>query len=253
MMLPRWTWIAWLMVAGCSGPAHAPKPAPAKPEPPTPQAPPQPAPTLPIWISPTLEVHSAAEAAAKLDAEDPLGFGELVHESTTVTPKTCSERDRLKARGFEPSNTLETQTDSGAEVRCKALRLLARAQPARIRFVPSALEASVISVLPAAVASATSNDRLAQRDAAARLGQSLQQFEPRARGQTDPAGMLVIRETGFGTSVNLELQARGDFDADGAEDLAVSVLNSADHGSWTEMRLMVLTRAAPAGLLTVVP
>jgi hypothetical protein len=78
--------------------------------------------------------------------------------------------------------------------------------------VPSALDPSLLSVLPATVASATSDDRRAQRDAAARAGQSLAQFEPRAHGHADPAGMLVIRETGFGTSANLELQARGDFD-----------------------------------------
>jgi hypothetical protein len=265
MRFRRHTWIAWLVLAGCNGPARAPQPEPPKPAP-TPAAPAAPAPapsppatpaqsdrTLPIWISPALELSSAAGAAAKLAAEEELGFGALVHADTTITPKTCAERDRLKARGFEPANTLEEQPDSGAEIRCKTLRLLAHAQPSRASFVPKALDASLISVLPAAVASATSNDRLAQRDAATRAGQSLRQFEARARGHTDPMGILVIRETGFDTSVNLELQARGDFDGDGEEDLALSVLNSADQGSWTEMRLIVLTRTAPAGLLITAP
>jgi hypothetical protein len=254
--------MACLWIAGCNGPAHAPQPEPAHPKPapaapaPPPSAPPPPAQsdrTLPIWIGPALELSSATEAAAKLDAEDPLGFGELEHDGTTITPKTCAERDRLKERGFESTTTIEKQPDSGAEIRCKTLRLLVRAQPSRTSFVPSKLEPSLIAVLPAAVATATSNDRLAERDAAARAGQSLEQFEPRVRAHTDQDGMLVVRETGWDTSVNLAIEARGDFDADGNEDLAMSVLNSADHGSWTEMRLFVLTRATPTGLLTVAP
>jgi hypothetical protein len=261
----RCTWIAWLVVAGCSG-APRIQPEPAKPNAPAQTAPAAPAPspsspsppaqpdrTLPIWIHPVLELSSAADAAAKLEAADPLGFGALEHAGTTITPKTCAERDRLKARGFEPATTVEIQPDSWAEVSCKTLRLLVHAQPSRASFVPSTLEPSLISMLPAALATATSNDRLAERDAATRAGLSLKQFEPRAHGRTDQDGMLVIRETGLDTSINLELQARGDFDADGNEDVALSVLNSADHGSWTEMRLFVLTRTTPAASLTVVP
>jgi hypothetical protein len=222
----------------------------AAPEPAEP-APAQARQPLAIWVSPELGLHGVADAAAKLDAKNTLGFAALVRDGQMRFPKTCREREALKASGWRPETQLAAQNDAGAEIRCETFHLLTQVKPARITFLPSTLDDSVLAVLPALVASATSNRRADQREAATLAGKSLRDFEPQARTALDRHDAPVILEQGMGTSINLELQARGDFDADGIEDMAISVRNSADQGSWAEMRLLVLTRTADSALLTL--
>jgi hypothetical protein len=206
---------------------------------------------LPIWFSPALGLHSIEDAEAKLDAKEALGFAALARDGQMRFPKTCREREALKAKGFEPETNLQAQSDAGAEIRCGTFHLLAHAQPARITFLPSTLDDSVLTVLPALVATATSQARASLRAAATSAGKSLRDFEPQARTMLNVHGEPVIVEQGNGTSINIELQARGDFDADGIEDMALSVRNSADQSNWAEMRLLVLTRMADAEMLTL--
>jgi hypothetical protein len=206
---------------------------------------------LPVWFNPALGLQSVDDAAAKLDAKNALGFAVLARDGQLRMPTTCRERESIKARGFAPETKLQAQTDADAEIRCETLHLLTHAQPARATFLPMTLDESVLSQLPAAVATALSNERALQRDAATRAGKSLRDIEPHASVRIDAHDAPVIVETALGTSINLELQARGDFDGDGTEDMAVSVLNGDGHGSYTEMRLLVLTRADQKAMLAV--
>jgi hypothetical protein len=259
-MAPRLPlWIALVLAAAC-GTARAPETHPMTEALPSTAAPALAEPIaqaparqpLAIWFSPALGLHSTDDADAKLDAADAMGFGTLARDGQMRFPKTCREREALKAKGFAPETALQAQSDAGAEIRCSTYHLLTHVEPARITFLPSTLDDSVLAVLPAFVASATSYARLAQREAAVRAGQSLRDFEPHARTTLDSSGAPTIVERDSGTRINLELQARGDFDSDGIEDMAISVLNSADQSRWAEMRLLVLTRTADTAMLTLV-
>lgn len=258
-MGPRsYIWIVLVVAAAC-GTARTPETRPiteamavtAAPEPVEPSAPAQARQPLAIWFNPELGLHELADAAGKLDAKNALGFAALVRDGQMRFPKTCHEREALKASGFKPETMFATQNDAGAEIRCETFHLLTKVQPARITFLPSTLDDSVLAVLPALVATATSNRRADQREAATLAGKSLRDFEPQARTALDGHDAPVIVEHGLGTRINLELQARGDFDADGIEDMALSVRNSADQGSWAELRLLVLTRTADTAMLTL--
>jgi hypothetical protein len=241
-----------LVMAGACGTARTPEARPAAEAAPTLEASAsQGGQPLAVWFSPTLGLHNIADAAATLDAKNTFGFGVLVRDGLMQMPKTCREREALKARGFEPETALQAQSDAGAEARCGTLHLLTHARPARISFLPMTLDDSVLAQLPAVIASAMSGYRATQRDAATRAGKSLRDFEPHAKVRIDASGAPVISESALGTSVSLELQARGDFDGDGTEDMAVAVSNSADQGSYSETRLLVLTRKTETAMLAI--
>jgi hypothetical protein len=252
-------WLALVLTTAC-GTARAPEarpttevlPSTAAPALDEPSAQPQPRRPLAIWLNPELGLHGSGDAADKLDAKDALGFGTLARDGQMRFPKTCRERDALKASGFAPETALQAQSDAAAEIRCSTFHLLTHVRPARITFLPGTLDDSVLEMLPAFVASATTHERVRQREAATTAGWSLREFEPHARTTLDRSGAPVIAERDFGTNIHLELQARGDFDADGIEDMAISVLNSADQSNWAEMRLLVLTRTADTAMLTLV-
>jgi hypothetical protein len=249
----RYVLAALLLAAACDRPATMPPADNPRSALPVPPAAALTARELPIWWSPTIELDDLDDVEPQLDTRQPFGFGGLAHGDQTLMPKTCRDRERLKARGFEPETTLEAQADAAAEIRCGTLRLLARVHPARRSFVPDALEPLVVPDLPAQLATAFSNERSAERDAAARAGESLLAFESRVSALNDAGGALLVKELGYGTSVQLALQARGDFDADGYEDIALSVRNTADRGSYFATRLLVLTRASNDQQLAVVP
>jgi hypothetical protein len=169
-----------------------------------------------------------------------------------MTPDTCQAWSALKNRGFSPENALERQADSGALIRCGGLEFLAQAAPSRVSYVRDVLERASVGILPAILETATSEDAVRARAAAANQGMSLAQLVPDARPGDSQPGHLRVLEPTSATSITLNAQAWGDVNADGIEDLLVSVLNTADSGSYSETRLLRLTRTAPEAPLTPV-
>jgi hypothetical protein len=178
--------------------------------------------------------------------------GELVRKEKFAHPDNCRRWRSLRTRGYAPKSALGKQIDAGALVRCGALEFLARARPSRVTHVRKLLVGAGPSALPAAVASATSPLAEQARDRAVARGASLAEFLPNAR--TTPSelpGRLSITEPSSESSVILNAEAWGDINADGVEDLVLSVLNTADDGTYYAMRLLQVTRLSPSSPLSV--
>lgn len=178
--------------------------------------------------------------------------GELVKKEKFAHPDNCRRWRSLRSRGYAPKSALGKQIDAGALVRCGALEFLARARPSRVTHVRKLLVGAGPSALPAIVASATSPLAEQARDRAVAKGASLAEFLPAAR--TTPSelpGRLAIAEPSSESSVILNAEAWGDINADGVEDLVLSVLNTTDDGTYYAMRLLQVTRLSPSSPLGV--
>jgi hypothetical protein len=207
---------------------------------------------LAVGASARLGSTALADIQQAWRAVDESGFGRLALNEERILPTTCQDWSVLKKRGFSPENTLERQADSGALIRCGSLDFLARAVPARVSYVQNLLEAAQPRLLPAILATAPSEDAALARAAAADKGVSLAQLVPDAKLVKSPLrGQMRVEEPTSETSITLNKEAWGDINADGTEDLLISVLNAANKGSYFEARLMALTRATPEAPVTV--
>jgi hypothetical protein len=178
--------------------------------------------------------------------------GELVRKEKFAHPDNCRRWRSLRTRGYAPKSALGKQIDAGALVRCGALEFLARARPSRVTHVRKLLVGAGPSALPAIVASATSPLAEQARDRAVAKGSSLAEFLPTARNTpSELPGRLAIAEPSSESSVILNAEAWGDINADGVEDLVLSVLNTADDGTYYAMRLIHVTRLSPSSPLSV--
>lgn len=178
--------------------------------------------------------------------------GELVRKEKFAHPDNCRRWRGLRSRGYAPKSALGKQIDAGALVRCGALEFLARARPSRVTHVRKLLVGAGPSALPAIVASATSPLAEQARDRAVAKGASLAEFLPTARNTpSELPGRLAIAEPSSESSVILNAEAWGDINADGVEDLVLSVLNTADDGTYYAMRLIHVTRLSPSSPLSV--
>jgi hypothetical protein len=208
---------------------------------------------FPVTWSKSLGLPDLDRAAALRDAEDPYGFGELSLGGDAELPVTCAQRARLREQGYTPANTVEGQNDDAANVRCTTLDLLTRARPARKSYVRSLRwDATLLRVLPAALGSRIDPKRREVVDRASAAGQSLRALDPRARAKPGSApSSLVVAEGDGNVEILVLAQAFGDFDADGVDDVVVSVTHADTHGPYREVRLFVLTRSQPDEVLRV--
>ena len=178
--------------------------------------------------------------------------GELVRKEKFAHPDNCRRWRYYKNHGYAPKSSMGKQIDAGALVRCGSLEFLARARPSRRTHVRNLLVGSGPSALPALLASATSPLAREARDRAVAKGATLSDFLPSARViPSEVPGRLSISEPTSSSSIILNAEVWGDVNADGIEDLVLSVLNSANDGNSFDMRLLQVTRASPSSPLTV--
>ena len=198
-----------------------------------------------------LGLRTLADADKLYAAADPDAFGELQRGAVTKRPSDCPEWTKLHADGFEPMTTVEAQADSGAELRCMTLLLLQRAQPAKASYIRDlAWDSSLLSVLPASLATAFNKEREQAVSKAASQGQTLAQFDRKAKVKTsDDEHTLEIVEGDGQTMIVVHAEVWGDLNGDGVDDLAVSVVNGATQGTYSYVRLLTLSRDASDALL----
>lgn len=178
--------------------------------------------------------------------------GELVKKEKTAHPDNCRRWRYFKNRGYAPKSAVAKQIDAGALVRCGSLEFLTRARPSRVTHVRDLLVGAGPTAFPAIVASATSPLSQQARERAVARGSTFAEFLPNSRViPSELPGRLSFSEPASDSSVILNAEVWGDVNADGIEDLALSVLNSADDGSSFVMRLLHVTRPSAGAPLTV--
>ncbi|MDB4987879.1 MAG: hypothetical protein JWN04_3057 [Myxococcaceae bacterium] len=194
-----------------------------------------------------LDLPSAAQASARYTANEPELFGELEHAGSRAQPASCKQWAELHAQQYEAVDGLAEQTDRGAKLRCATLQLIEHAKPARISYVRDLRwDHSLLGLLPAAIATVVNEEGQRIVEAASAAGKSFKQLQPKAqlRPSTDQDTLEIV-EAGKQMMIVLYPQAWGDFDGDGLDDVAVTVVNGAVHGTLSYSRLLTFTRSGP--------
>lgn len=201
-------------------------------------------PALAVWWSDDIELRTLAEAGATLAVLDPSRFSFLTKGVEVVQPQNCNEWHRLHESGYEPRTTLDAQPDGWARVHCETIALLRQARPAttsELRAL-SLAEPGILSVLPAVLATAVSNEQNEARTAAEVERLALEKLDPNAQIVGVEGAVMTISEDLEFSLIRVQIVARGDFNADGTDDVVLSVLNAVTRGTWSTRRVIVLTR-----------
>lgn len=192
-----------------------------------------------------------ADAGKLYAATNSEEFGDVRRGEVTKRPSNCIEWTALHADGYEPTTTIEAQADSGAKLRCMTLLLLQRAQPAKVSYVRDLVwDRSLLSVLPAGVATAFNKEREQALTAATSKGQTLAQFDAKAKVKPSREEHTVEIVEGDGqTMIVVHAEVWGDLNDDGVDDVAVSVVNGATQGTYSYVRMLTLSRDASGAML----
>ncbi len=205
----------------------------------------------PIKWTKRLELSSATDASKELMAEKPDSFVELELSGERIQPATCLEWFELHERGFTPRTSIDEHDDGIVKERCDVLRLIEKARPSRqshVRDLP--WNARLLSVVPAGVTWPVSPEIRARIAAATTAGQSLREFDPKAKVQRSrhPDLLEILQGDRSGT-IALQRLLWADLNEDGVEDIVISVLNADTHGPMTMTRLLIATRTSEDGPL----
>lgn len=235
-------------------PQPAPGPAPHSPSEPGPA--PAPAVKYPVRSSraSALEIDTPGEARTRYALEEPDLFGELEGEGKQLRPANCVQWEDLHSRNYQPSSGVEETPDTGARLRCSTLKLIASAKPAERSYVREfSWNDDLLSLLPSDIATSLRKEDAQALDAARAAGTSFKAFDPKARikPSTDKE-LLEIVEGNKQTMILMYPMAWGDFDGDGTDDMAMTVINGATRGRLTYSRLLVVTRSSANERLRVI-
>lgn len=209
------------------------------------------APVLPRrWAPNMLGVQSASQIDAALNHVFDTSFNAFVHSDSgrrKVNIDSCLawQTWRGKIAGTEPESDFVALRGHGVE--CDALALLRAAKPAR----RSALPANLVTITDSRLYPATLWGAASEDDGArlARPGLTLAAVSGVRHWQSQRNGLLLEDET---AGTRLVWIARADFDGDGWEDGLYQWQAWMRGGTWTDIRLVILTRRAPRAALVEV-
>ena len=161
----------------------------------------------------------------------------LVKGTQSKQAKTCSEYLSLTSEGYSPPTTLAQRGETGFVFACHALTALRRVkQPAR-SFLSPEWSCDAVRDLPPMPSLVVGSE---EEVAAARQGKSrLQDGKCTVEGRD---GLKLITER---YTYTFKTAARGDFNGDGIEDLALMGCAYLQQGSGFVCRFMILTRRGP--------
>jgi hypothetical protein len=207
------------------------------------------------WSSASaLELNSPSDARARYVLDEPDLFGELEGEGRQLRPTNCVQWAELHSKNYEPASGVEETPDSGAKLRCSTLKLIETARPAERSYVRDlSWDSNMLAILPVEIATSVQGDDARAIEAASAAGMSFKQFDPKARvkGSTDKE-TLEILQGDRQMMIVMYPMAWGDFDFDGTDDMAMTVVNGATHGTLAYSRLLTVTRSSSREKLHVI-
>jgi hypothetical protein len=204
----------------------------------------------PRWAPDILGVQDAAQIGPALKRPFDTAFKAYVRlpggrRKVTIDSCLAWQAWRGKITGTEPESEFVTLRGQGLE--CDALVLVRDARAATRSALPADLATLTAARLyPGSLWLAVSDEEVERR---ARPGTTLAASSGKSEWTSDRNGLLLEDQDG---GVRLVWVARADFDGDGWEDALYRWQAWLRGGTWTDMRLVVLTRHGPDAALVVV-
>ncbi len=233
--------LAFLAMLGPAGPALAAEDGP-----------------YPVWWSGELELESLDRVEERLrrDLWPDIGGGFPVFKGApdnyvTVEGDSCESLSRLTEEGYSALSTNDRWALNHLLSECRAIAMLAQAKPASVSYLRDfVLNAGALDHLPALVNLHVSCSFICYVIAANEHGIGFTKFEPPLVVDVESGDEITVWTTGW--MAHLTVMARGDFTADGVDDILLISSGGATEGSWKTARLYLMTRDAPGAVLRVI-
>lgn len=156
-----------------------------------------------------------------------------------VTVSNCADYLRLSAEGFEPNGVQAAQILHSDGVKCEALSLLRAGRAPRIGAMAGfQMTVNALSMLPAELAPAVSNEVIAQEKAADASGGTWQSFAPKSQVKVLSPWRITVTQPNWSTQ--LTVYARGDFSGSGADEVLIRADYHALQGTYGNSKLFLL-------------
>ncbi len=212
----------------------------------------------PVWWSVELELHSLDQVEARLGRALWLDFPEglKLYKSqgdghVTAQARNCDSLIRLSEEGYYAGGSQSIGVQNYHLSICRAIALLGQAKPARTSHLRGfVLNAEAVRYLPALVNLQPSCHSICQAFFGNKRGVPLTEFEDIERIEVTNDNGLVVWTTAWRTT--MMLVARGDFTADGLDDILLVSHGGATEGTLRGADLYVLTRDKPGAVLRVI-
>ena len=213
---------------------------------------------FPIWWSAELELDSLDQVEARLRRDLWLDFPEglkLYKEQgsghVTAQARNCNSLKELSEEGYYGGNSSNIGVQHYHRSVCRAIALLGQAKPARTSYLRGfVLNAEAVHYLPALVNLQPSCQAICQAYYKNKRGVPLTDFEDIERVEVTNEIELVVWTAIWRTT--MMLVARGDFTADGLDDILHVSHGGATGGTYAAANLYVLTRDKPGAVLRVI-
>ncbi len=212
----------------------------------------------PVWWSAELELGSLEQVEARLRRDLWLDFPEGLKlykaqgdGHVTVQARNCNSLIRLSEQGYYGGGSSDIFVQHYHLSVCRAIALLGQAKPARTSHLRDfVLNVGAVRYLPALVNLHPSCHSICQAYFGNKRGVPLADFEDFERIEVTNEGSLIVWTGAW--RVNMSLVARGDFTADGLDDILLVSDGGATEGTLGAADLYVLTRDKPGAVLRVI-
>ncbi len=191
------------------------------------------------WLAPAVAGHTITEPL-------PSPFDVRLKDGGTASLATCADLVRLDARITEEisGNNVNGKAFQSTRVQCQALAAVAMVRPARQSLLPTApethgLAAALEAGAPASFYLAISDDSQLEVQRAQEAALTLKQFRPDTHFRQATAD--TVRIDVDDTIQDVQLLARGDFNADGIEDWLLRIDSRVAQGSYGTSSLWLIT------------
>ncbi len=214
--------------------------------------------SYPIWWSPSLELTSLDQIDARLQRDLWPGLDAeievyLNHDSAKdkAIARNCKALIELTDADYWALSSLDYFVQRSKLAHCRAIEMLGQGRTADISYLRNfAMNDNAVIYLPALVGLTSSCRQTCEYIVANARGLALPDFETIIRIEELSDDEMVITSEGW--QVRREVLARGEFTADGVDDILLYSGGGAIGGSFATASLFLLTRSAPNAILWVV-
>lgn len=193
----------------------------------------------PVAWSPELHLKGTTEIQSQLQAPVLEGAKRvrLTNGTTSRDVGNCEEYLNAVGGGFHASTPIDVKTSADFVYQCFVLRDLQHAQPAVSSSAYTWSENSLSHLPPVLVPGA--HDVTDAAEQSEKRGESWKQFNPNVKIKKISGDLLLAEDNDYVYS--LQVLARGDFNGDGIEDLAVYGTAQAKRGTWAHASYFIVS------------